>query len=68
MGTCELPNWFLRVFSLFEPSTRVILAELGYMPEVSHEKAERRYGWQPRTPDSAAVATADSLIALGYLR
>ena len=67
VGTRELPNWFLRVFSLFEPSTRVILAELGYMPEVSHDKAARRYGWQPRTPESAAVATADSLIALGYL-
>ena len=42
VGTRELPNWFLRVFSLFEPTTRVILAELGYMAEVSHDKAKRR--------------------------
>ena len=68
VGTRELPNWFLRVFSLFEPTTRVILAELGYMPEVSHDKAKRRYDWTPRTPEAAAVATADSLIDLGVLR
>jgi len=67
VGTRELPNGFLRVFSWFEPSTRLILPELGYMPNVSHEKATRRYGWQPRPATDAAVATADSLVALGHL-
>ncbi len=68
VGTKELPNWFLKVFALFEPTTRVVLPELGYMPEVSHDKATRRYGWTPRPAAEAAVATADSLIALGHLR
>ena len=64
----ELPNWFLRVFSLFEPTTRVILAELGYMPEVAHDKAKRLVRLDTTHPEVAAVATADSLIDLGVLR
>ena len=67
VGARELPNWFLRVFSLFEPTTRVVVPELGYMPEVAHEKATDRYGWTPRPAREAAVASAQSLIDLGHI-
>lgn len=67
VGARELPNWFLRVFSLFEPTTRVVVPELGYMPEVAHEKATAQYGWTPRPAKEAAVASAQSLIDLGHI-
>jgi len=67
VGARELPNWFLRVFSWFEPTTRIVVPELGYMPEVAHDKATARYGWAPRPAREAAVASAQSLIDLGHI-
>ena len=63
----ELPNWFLRVFSWFEPTTRLVVPELGYMPVVAHDKASARYDWNPRPAREAAVASAQSLIDLGHI-
>ncbi|MDG1381515.1 MAG: hypothetical protein P8P45_04970, partial [Flavobacteriales bacterium] len=66
-GTLPLPNLLVRVFSLFDPSTRGVLSELGYMATVSSGFARERYGWKPRPAEEAGVATAQSLIDLGHL-
>ena len=67
VGTLPLPNLLVRVFSLFDPSTRGVLSELGYMATVSSGFARERYGWKPRPAEEAGVATAQSLIDLGHL-
>ncbi len=67
VGTMAMPNFLLRFFSLFDPSLRVVLAELGYMASVSSDIARKRYGWKPRPAEEAGVAAAQSLIDLGYL-
>lgn len=68
VGTRQLPNFFVRAYALIEKSTRGVLDELGYMPTVSSEKARQRYGWTPRSAKDAALATAQSLIDLEYIR
>ena len=67
VGTLAMPNFLLRFFSLFDPSLRTVLEELGYMATVSSDVAQQRYSWTPRSAEDAGVATAQSLIDLGYL-
>lgn len=67
VGTLAMPNFLLRFFALFDPSVRVVLAELGYMANVSSDKARKRYGWKPRSAEDAGIAMAQSLIDLRYL-
>ena len=67
VGTLAMPNFLVRFFAAFDPSLRVVLAELGFMANVSSDKAHQRYGWKPRSAEDAGVAMAQSLIDLGYL-
>jgi nucleoside-diphosphate-sugar epimerase len=67
VGTRSMPNFLVRFFSLIDPTVRGVLAELGHMSTVSSELAQQRYGWTPRSAEDAGIATAQSLIDLGYL-
>ncbi len=66
--TRTLPNWLLRIASLFDPSLKLILPELGKVKNATAEKAIRVLGWKPRSSEQAIVATAESLIRLGLLK
>ncbi len=66
--TRELPNWMVRMASLFDPSVKQILPELGMKKNASNEKAKRILGWKPRSNEESIVATAESLIKLGLLK
>ena len=68
ISTRTLPDFLVKAYSLIEKSTRGVLDELGYMPSVTSTKARQRYGWKPRTAEEAAVATAQSLIDLEFIR
>ena len=63
-----LPDWLLRVASLFDPAVKVILPELGKIKSASNEKARRVLGWVPRSNEESIVATAESLVRLGLLK
>ncbi len=65
--TRAIPDWLVRAASLFDPSVRGRLFELGKMRPVSSEKAQRLLGWSPHSNDEAIVATAESLIAHGLV-
>ncbi|MBV9117926.1 MAG: aldehyde reductase, partial [Acetobacteraceae bacterium] len=65
--TRALPDWLVRAGSLFDPTVRGRLFELGKMRPVSSEKAQRLLGWSPRPNDEAIVATAESLVAHGLV-
>jgi nucleoside-diphosphate-sugar epimerase len=66
--TGELPNWLLRVASLFDPRVKQILPELGTTKNATNEKARRILGWTPRSNEDSIVATAESLVRLGLLK
>jgi len=66
--TRQLPNWLVRVVSLFDPAVKQILPELGKTKNATNAKAKRVLGWQPRTNDDAISATGESLVRLGLLK
>ena len=66
--TRVLPDWMVRLASLFDPSLKQIVPELGRAKNASNEKARRLLGWAPRSNEDAVVATAESLVRLGLLR
>ncbi len=63
----QLPNWLVRLSSVFDPVIRGRLFELDKERPVSAEKAMRELGWTPRSNDEAIVATAKSLVRQGLV-
>lgn len=63
-----LPDWLLRVASMFDPAVKVILPELGKIKSASNEKAKQVLGWAPRSNEESIIATAESLVRLGLLK
>lgn len=66
--TRPLPNWLVRLASIFDPAVKQILPELGKPKNATSEKARRLLGWTPRPGEEAIVATAESLVRLGLLK
>jgi dihydroflavonol-4-reductase len=66
--TRQLPDWLVRVASLFDPTVKQLLPELGKKKNATGEKARRLLGWSPRSPEEAIVAAAESLVRLGLVR
>jgi nucleoside-diphosphate-sugar epimerase len=65
--TRQLPNWLVRVVSLFDPTVRPMLPLLDNTRHASSTKAERVLGWKPRSREDAIVATAESLMKFGIV-
>ena len=65
--TRELPNWLMKLVSIFDSSLKQVVPELGHVRPASSEKARSVLGWQPRSGEDAIIATAQSLIALGLV-
>ena len=66
--TKVMPDWMVRLASLFSPALAQIVPELGKIKNISNEKARRVLGWTPRSNADGIVATAESLMRLGLLR
>jgi dihydroflavonol-4-reductase len=66
--TRELPDWLLRIASLFDPPVKQIVPELGKKKNATGEKAIRMLGWKPISREESIVATAESLVRLGLLK
>jgi nucleoside-diphosphate-sugar epimerase len=66
--TRELPNWLLRVLSLFDSRIKQILPELGKKKNATNQKARRILGWTPRSSEESVVATGESLVRLDLLK
>jgi dihydroflavonol-4-reductase len=66
--TRELPDWLVRLASLFDPAVKQITPELGKSKNATSEKAQRLLDWAPRSREDAIVATAESLARLGLLK
>ncbi|PRQ02082.1 SDR family oxidoreductase [Enhygromyxa salina] len=63
--TRELPDWVVRVASLFNRELRPIAASLGELRRASNAKARRQLEWTPRANEAVIEATGASLLRLG---
>jgi len=59
--TRSIPNFVLRVVSLFNAELRPFIPDLGYAKKTSNEKARRLLDWRPREAREAVVAAARSM-------
>lgn len=67
VSTRELPNLLIRSIALTNPAMKGLVPLLGVRLDASGEKAKRVLGWNPRSPEDAVLASADSLVRLGLL-
>ena len=65
VSTRQLPNWVVRLSSVFDPSLRAITVSLGRRNRHSTEKADRLLGWRPRPAPETVLDCAHSLIEHG---
>ncbi|HLW38975.1 MAG TPA: NAD-dependent epimerase/dehydratase family protein [Brumimicrobium sp.] len=66
--TKELPNFAARLFSIFEPSLKPILLELGIRRKTDSSKAKKELNWQPISPQEAVIACAKSVFENGIVK
>jgi dihydroflavonol-4-reductase len=65
--TKVMPDWMVRLASLFNAGLAQVVPELGKIKRITNEKARRVLGWTPLSNADAIVATAESLVRLGLL-
>ena len=65
--TRTIPNLVVRVGALFSARFRSLVPDLGYRKQTSNEKARRVLGWNPRRPEDAIVAAAQSMVEKGLV-
>ncbi len=63
----KLPDWLVKIFSLFDKETKSVLNELGFRKDVSYEKAKTILNWSPKSNEEAIASTAESLIKFGVV-
>ncbi len=66
--TRVLPDWLVRLVSLFDKSVALLTPELGKYKNGTNEKSKRVLGWLPRPNEEALVATAETMLRLGLLK
>ncbi len=64
----KMPNWWIRLLSLFRPDIRSIVPNLGVVRRVSNEKARTVLDWKPRRVEVTLTDTARSLINQGLVK
>ena len=64
----SIPDIAVRTGARFSPQMREIAPDLGYARRTSNEKARRVLGWQPRAPEEAVIAAAQSLVVKGLVK
>jgi nucleoside-diphosphate-sugar epimerase len=67
VSTRQLPDWLVRLMSVFSPSLREITVSLGRRNRHTTEKAHRLLGWQPRPSAEAVLDCGRSLVAHGLV-
>jgi dihydroflavonol-4-reductase len=67
VSTRQLPDWVVRLTSVFDSSLRDITVSLGRRNRHTTEKAERLLGWRPRPSAPTVIDCANSLIAHGLV-
>ncbi len=66
--TRGLPDFVLRIGSVFDPTLRMVTGELGKVRETPADHARAVLGWVPRPAEETIVDSARSLIDLGIVK
>lgn len=64
----QLPDWIVRLSSLFKPELRQVVPQLGKIRRASSQKAQTLLGWCPRPCEDTIAATGESLIRLKLVK
>jgi nucleoside-diphosphate-sugar epimerase len=67
-STRKLPDFLLKILSLFDAEVAQVVPHLSKKVESTNEKAKRVLGWEPRSREDAVVAAAESLAKLGLAK
>jgi nucleoside-diphosphate-sugar epimerase len=65
--TRKVPNFVLKIVSLWDKTAAMAVPELGQRQDVSCEKARKILGWKPRNLETMVVDMAESMIQLGIV-
>ncbi|HET7503015.1 MAG TPA: NAD-dependent epimerase/dehydratase family protein, partial [Kofleriaceae bacterium] len=65
--TRGVPNFVLRIVSLWDKTAKMAVPELGKRQDVSSERARKVLGWKPRDLETMVVDMAESMIQLGVV-
>lgn len=63
----SIPDFAMRLMSLFNREVRHYIPDLGYVKRTSNEKAYHILGWSPRDPRIAISAAAESMVRRGLI-
>lgn len=66
--TRPMPDWLVRVMSLFMPMLRAVASELGSVRHQDASHARAVLGWQTRPARQSIVDTAHDLLRLGLVK
>ena len=66
--TRKLPDFLVKVVSLFDPVVRQVVGELGNVRNMDATHAKDVLGWVARPPEQVIVDTAESLIEHGIVK
>lgn len=62
------PDLMIKAMSLFDPSIKSVVPDLGKKSVYSSEKARTTLGWQPRPASDSITETAESFFAHGVVK
>jgi dihydroflavonol-4-reductase len=65
--TRRVPNFVLKIVSLWDKTARMAVPELGKRQDLSCERARKVLGWKPRDLETMVVDMAESMIQLGVV-
>ncbi len=65
--TRKLPDWLVRLVSVFDPALKSVTGGLSRKREFSSARAQSELGWRPRSAEESVIAAGRSLIAHGVV-
>lgn len=66
--TRQIPDLFMRLIALVDPTTRLSINWLGREYTLANAKLKTTLGWSPRSLDETVIEMAESMISLGMVR
>lgn len=64
----KLPNFMVRILSLFDATLKPVLLDLGTERKMDHSKAVNDLGWKPIKPEETVLSCAASIFQLGIVK
>lgn len=65
--TRGLPDFMMRVVSIFDKTARLAVADLGLRQDIDTTRIRKVLGWKPRGLEEMVVATGESMIEFGVV-